>query len=76
MSCLLFSSYPPTYTYRESILSIYHIEIKVFHKKTNKTPYKIWEGRKPNLDYLKVWGSLTKVMLPKPKNRKLDSQNK
>ena len=44
--------------------------------KTTKTPFKIWGGHKPNLDYLKVWGSLTKVMLPKPKNRKLDSQNK
>ncbi|KAM0046764.1 putative RNA-directed DNA polymerase [Helianthus debilis subsp. tardiflorus] len=25
-------------------------------KKVNKTPYEIWHGRKPDLEYLKVWG--------------------
>jgi hypothetical protein len=44
------------------------------HKKTGKTPYELWEGRKPNLEYLKVWGCLAKVMLPEPKKRKLGSR--
>ena len=36
--------------------------------------HELWEGRKPNLEYLKVWGCLAKVMLPEPKRRKLGSR--
>ena len=25
-------------------------------KKVNKTPYEIWHGLKPDLEYLRVWG--------------------
>ena len=57
-----------------AILSACHIQNKVPHKKTSKTPYEFWERRKPNLEYLRVWGCLAKVMLLEPKKTKLGSQ--
>lgn len=41
------------------------------HKKTHNIPYELWKGHKPNYKYLKVWGCLTKVAIPKPKRTKL-----
>ena len=60
--------------WEEAILSVFHIQNKEPHKKTGKTPYELWEWRQPNLEYLKVWGCLAKVMLPEPKRRKLGSR--
>ena len=57
--------------WEEAILLACHIQNKVPYKKTGKTPYELWEWRKPNLEYLKVWGCLAKVMLPEPKRRNL-----
>ena len=70
MLCLLVLGYLPICG-GEAILSACHIQNKVPHKKTDKNPYELWERRKPNLEYLKVWGCLAKVMLPEPKKRKL-----
>ena len=41
------------------------------HKKTLKTPYDLWKGHKPCYKYLKVWGCLAKVEVPKPKKVKI-----
>jgi transposase InsO family protein len=74
MNAILVSSGLPTNMWGEAILSACHIQNKVPHKKTSKTPYELWEGRKPSLKYLKVWGCLANVMLPGPKKRKLGSK--
>ena len=43
---------------KESIYSIVHnlnqVQLK---KESNKTPYELWYGHKPNVSYLKVFGS-------------------
>ena len=31
----------------------------------------MWKGYAPNIAYLKVWGCLAKILLPKPKRQKL-----
>jgi hypothetical protein len=36
---------------------------KVPHKKLEKTPYKLWKGRRPSYKYLKVWGCLAKLTI-------------
>lgn len=41
------------------------------HKKLDKTPYELWKGNPPNLNYLKVWGCLAKVALPEFKREKI-----
>ncbi|KAE8670806.1 hypothetical protein F3Y22_tig00112079pilonHSYRG00011 [Hibiscus syriacus] len=48
----------------EAILSATHILNRVLHKKLDSTPYELWKGYTPNLQYLKVWGCLAKVGLP------------
>jgi hypothetical protein len=37
-----------------------------------KTPYEMWIGRKPTLNYLHVWGYLAEAKLFNPSIRKLD----
>ena len=66
-NAMLVSSGLSSNMWEEAILSTCHIQNKVSHKKTSKTPNELWERRKPNLEYLKVWGCLAKVMLPEPK---------
>jgi hypothetical protein len=52
----------------ESHFSACYIHNKVLHKKIGKTFYELWKYIKPNLAYLKVWGCLVKIILPKLKN--------
>ena len=73
MNAMLVSSGLSSNMWGEAILSACHIQNKVPHKKIGKTPYELWKRRKPNLEYLKVWGCLAKVMLLEPKKRKLGS---
>lgn len=41
----------------------------------NTTPYELWYGRKPNLSFLKIFGSKAHVLIPKELRRKLDSHS-
>ena len=43
-------------------------------KKIKVSPYKLWNGRKPNLDYIKVWGCLAFYRVVDPKRTKLGSR--
>jgi hypothetical protein len=47
---------------------------KVSSKKLNVSPYKAWNGRKPKLNYFKVWGCVAfyKVSDSKKKKTKLE----
>nr|KAJ0206321.1 hypothetical protein LSAT_V11C500272090 [Lactuca sativa] len=38
------------------------------------SPYELWKGRKPNLDYLKVWGCVAYYRTPDPKRTKLGAR--
>ena len=74
MNAMLVSFRLSSNMWGKAILSACHIQNKIPYKKTSKTPYDLWEGRKPNLEYLKVWRCLAKVMLPEPKRRKFGSR--
>ncbi|RVW82684.1 Retrovirus-related Pol polyprotein from transposon TNT 1-94 [Vitis vinifera] len=39
-----------------------------------KTPYELWVGRKPNLNYLHVWGCPAEAKIFNPQIKKLDSK--
>jgi transposase InsO family protein len=41
----------------------------------NKTPFEIWEGEKPNLNNMKIFGSRCFVKLPDQHRRKLDEKS-
>ena len=44
---------------------------RIPQKKTNKSSYELWKGRRPSYKYLKVWGYLAKVDIPIPKKVKI-----
>uniref|UniRef100_A0A2N9J2D4 Uncharacterized protein n=1 Tax=Fagus sylvatica TaxID=28930 RepID=A0A2N9J2D4_FAGSY len=48
-----------------------HLNFKVLSKKIQSSPYELWNGRKPNLNYLKVWGCIAYFRVPDPKRTKL-----
>lgn len=43
--------------------------------KEKKTPYEIWYGRKPNIDKMRVFGSVAHTWVPKEKRNKLDPKS-
>ena len=71
MNALLNSSGLPQNLWGEAVLTTNFILNRVPHRKTQQTPYEKWKGRMPNLNYLKVWGCLAKVAVPKPKKVKV-----
>ena len=71
MNAMLIRSGAPLNIWEKAILSACHIQNRMPYKKTDITPYEIWKGHAPNLNYLKVWRCLTKVLLPKLKRKKL-----
>ena len=71
MNAMLLSSGLPQNLWGEALLSANYILNKMPHKKTLKTPYELWKGHKPCYKYLKVWGCLAKVEVPKPKKVKI-----
>ncbi|XP_074290879.1 uncharacterized protein LOC141617597 [Silene latifolia] len=64
MNAMLISSGMPTNMWGEAILSACFVPNRVPHKKLETTPYELWKGHKPNLNYLKVWGCLGKIGIP------------
>ncbi|RVW73229.1 Retrovirus-related Pol polyprotein from transposon TNT 1-94 [Vitis vinifera] len=71
MNAMLLSSGLPQNLWGEALLFANYILNKMPHKKTLKTPYELWKGHKPCYKYLKVWGCLAKVEVPKPKKVKI-----
>ena len=71
INALLLSSGLPQNLWGEAILSANYILNRILHKKTNKSPYELWKGRRPSYKYLKVWGCLAKVAVPIPKKVKI-----
>jgi hypothetical protein len=49
-----------------------HILNRVPSKSVPKTPFELWNGRKPSLNYLKVWGCPAEAKLFDPQKKKLD----
>jgi len=54
MNAMLVSSSAPDNLWGEALLSACHIQNRIPYKQMGKTPYELWKGYKPNLDYLKV----------------------
>ena len=71
MNALLNNFGLPQNLWGEVVLTENFILNRVPHRKTQQTPYEKWKGRMPNLNYLKVWGCLAKVAVPKPKKVKV-----
>jgi hypothetical protein len=55
----------------EAILTANFVLNRVVTKNREVTPYEEWNGRKPNVNFLRTWGCLAKVNLLEPKKRKI-----
>jgi hypothetical protein len=58
----------------EALKTTAHILNRVPSKSVPKTPFELWHGRKPSLNYLKVWGCPAEAKLFDPQQKKLDSK--
>ncbi|CAL5400680.1 unnamed protein product [Camellia sinensis] len=71
INAILISSGLPKSLWGEAILTACVILNRVIVNDNDKTPYKIWRKRVPNLKMLRVWGCLAKVAIPEPKRKKI-----
>ncbi|GJR49979.1 zinc finger, CCHC-type containing protein, partial [Tanacetum coccineum] len=55
----------------EAMLTAFYLLNRVPNKRNRITPYELWTKRKPNLNYLRVWGCRAVVRLPDPKLKTL-----
>ena len=59
----------------EALKNVVHILNRVLSKAIPKTPYELWVGRKPTLNYLHVWGCPTEAKNFNRQIKKLDSKS-
>jgi hypothetical protein len=53
------------------LLTACHVHNIIPSKIFKVSPYELWKGRKPNLEYLRVWSCLAFYRVPDPKRTKL-----
>ncbi|GKA35085.1 zinc finger, CCHC-type containing protein [Tanacetum coccineum] len=59
----------------EAMLTAFYLLNRVPNKRNRITPYKLLTKRKPNLNYLRVWGYRAVVRLPDPKLKNLGERD-
>ena len=70
VNVMILSAKLPFNLWGEALLIACHVHNRVPSKKIKVSPYELWNRRKPNLDYIKVWGcfafySFYRVVNPK-----------
>jgi hypothetical protein len=72
---MLFDASLPTTYWGEAILTACYLQNRLSTKgtETHKTPYELWNGSKPDLSHLRVFGSIAYVHIPKEKRTKWDT---
>jgi len=58
----------------EAMLTSCYILNRVPNKRNSITPYDLWNKRKPNLSYFRVWRCRTILRVSEPKKRKLEER--
>jgi hypothetical protein len=56
----------------EALKTIIHILNRVPSKSVSKTPYELWTGHKPSLNYIRVWGCPAETKIFNPNAGKLE----
>ena len=63
----------PLYFWAEAINTSYYISNRIFKRPIlNKTPYKLWNNRKPRISYLRVFGYKCFILNAKDNLEKFD----
>lgn len=58
----------------ETVASAVHVLNRTLSRTNNKTPYELWYGKKPNISYLRIFGSRAFVHIPHASRSKLYSK--
>jgi hypothetical protein len=72
LNAMIISVRLPFNLWGEVLLTACHVHIRVLSKKIQSSPYELWNGRKPNLSYFKVWGCVAYFRIPDPKRTKFE----
>ena len=72
---MLFDANLPTEYWGEAVMTACYLQNRLPTKATqiHKTPYELWNGSKPDLSNLRVFGSEAYVHIPKEKRTKWDA---
>jgi len=62
----------PVELWMKALKTAAHILNRVPSKAVSRTPYELWTGKKPNVNYLKVWGYPAEAKIFNPNIGKLD----
>lgn len=62
----------PTELWAEAVNCAVYLQNRVAVKGTEKTPYQVWKGVKPNVSHLRVFGSTVFVQVPRDERAKFD----
>lgn len=71
VNAMLTNSSAPESLCGEALLTSCSIINKIPFKHSDKTPYELWKKRVPGLEYLRMWGCLAKIAIPKPRKEKI-----
>ena len=74
VNAMILNAALPFNLWGEALLTACYIHNRVPSKRTHISPYEIWNGRKPNLNYFKVWGCIAYYRLPDSQRTKLGSR--
>ena len=67
---MIISTKLPFNLWGEPLLIACHVHNRVLSKKIQSSPYELWNGRKPNFSYFKVWGCIVYFRVLDPKRIK------
>nr|KAJ0201210.1 hypothetical protein LSAT_V11C600310810 [Lactuca sativa] len=59
---MLNQSGQPNNLWGEALLTACYVHNRITSRVIPTSPYELWKGRKPNLDYLKVWGKTYRLL--------------
>nr|KAJ0225474.1 hypothetical protein LSAT_V11C100003670 [Lactuca sativa] len=71
---MLNQSGQPNNLWGEALLTACYAHNRITSRVIPTSPYELWKGRKPNIDYLKVWGCVAYYRTPDPKRTKLGAR--
>lgn len=75
--CMLFQANLPKKLWAEAVGTAAYILNRSPNKALHgKTPFELWNGYKPDLSHLRIFGSVAMVFVPKEKRQKWDKKSK
>ena len=72
---MLFDADLATKYWGEAIVTACYLQNRLPTRATDKTPYEMWNGEKPDLQHIRVFGSKAYAHVPKEKRTKWDSHS-